>query len=494
MENAIRAFVGVATMPLVWALAFIITVMEIPAAFLSASAVGTVASAVGLPAEIVPELCSAVVYGAVLLSAPRFASLVQRGWLFVAAPALGILGLLVCCIPGQEGLHPLVAMGGVFSLQVALSLLLLMGLELLGGLSSLEVRRVVVGSSMVNAIAMGAAEAAPLLFAFVSLILGSSILAVARKAAPALCEGESKSLRERHVRFPYVLGVGLMVVVASFGFLQELLYQQDSLAVSWVISGTKLAAVAVFVSVLALMGDMNYATLARLIVTLAVAAFLVFLAQGSYSLLPSIVMNIGYSLLEMTTLVIAAELAATARLRPLRLFAAIYLVESIGYIAGCVMAQLSFGAAGFGLRLGAVLLALALVVCAVWVFTEKRVNEFLWGAPSGISGMDVQLLDAGEGAPAGSGSVCGGQEDFSPVKGEGLYGRKVAVLAERCRLSPREVEVLELFAAGRSAAFIAELQFVTINTVRSHIKHIYSKCGVHSRQELITLVERQEVM
>lgn len=491
MKNAIRTFVEVTTMPLVWALAFIITVTEIPAAFLSTSAVGAVASAIGLPAEMVPELCSAVVFCAVLLNPPRFASLVQRGWLFVVAPALGILGLLICCVPGQESLHPLAVMGGVFSLQVALSLLLLIGLELLSGLSSLEVRRVVVGSSIVNAIAMGAAGAAPLLFAFGSLILGSSILAVARKTTPALREGELKSLQERHVEFPYVLAVGLIVVVASFGFLQELLYQQDALAVSWVIFGTKLAAVAVFVGVLTLMGDTNYSTLARLIVTLAVAAFLVFLAQGSYSLLPSIVMNIGYSLLEMTTLVIAAELAATARLRPLCLFAAIYLVESIGYIVGCVMAQLSFGAAGLGLRSGAVLLALALVVCAVWVFTEKRVNEFLWGASNGISDVDVQFLDAGEGALADGGSGCDGQEGFSPAKGEGLYGRKVAALAESYRLSPREVEVLELFAAGRSAAFIAELQFVTINTVRSHIKHIYSKCDVHSRQELITLIEHQ---
>ena len=136
-------------------------------------------------------------------------------------------------------------------------------------------------------------------------------------------------------------------------------------------------------------------------------------------------------------------------------------------------------------------MALALVVCAVWVFTEKRVNEFLWGASNGISDVDVQFLDAGEGALADGGSGCDGQEGFSPAKGEGLYGRKVAALAESYRLSPREVEVLELFAAGRSAAFIAELQFVTINTVRSHIKHIYSKCDVHSRQELITLIEHQ---
>ena len=47
-----------------------------------------------------------------------------------------------------------------------------------------------------------------------------------------------------------------------------------------------------------------------------------------------------------------------------------------------------------------------------------------------------------------------------------------------------------LFAQGRSAVFIGELIFISANTVRTHIKHIYSKLGVHSRQELINLIEQ----
>ena len=38
---------------------------------------------------------------------------------------------------------------------------------------------------------------------------------------------------------------------------------------------------------------------------------------------------------------------------------------------------------------------------------------------------------------------------------------------------------------------LAELTFVSADTVRTHIKHVYTKCDVHSRQELISLIEAQ---
>ncbi len=52
-------------------------------------------------------------------------------------------------------------------------------------------------------------------------------------------------------------------------------------------------------------------------------------------------------------------------------------------------------------------------------------------------------------------------------------------------LSIRELEVLDLFAQGRSAAWIAENLTISKNTVRTHLRAIYSKLDVHSRQELL---------
>ena len=50
-------------------------------------------------------------------------------------------------------------------------------------------------------------------------------------------------------------------------------------------------------------------------------------------------------------------------------------------------------------------------------------------------------------------------------------------------LSPREREILSLLVQGRTAEEIASLLFVAPSTVRSHVKSLYAKLGVHRRIE-----------
>lgn len=57
------------------------------------------------------------------------------------------------------------------------------------------------------------------------------------------------------------------------------------------------------------------------------------------------------------------------------------------------------------------------------------------------------------------------------------------------RLTPREVEIIGYLAHGRSAPFIRDALFISQNTVNTHIKHIYAKTDVNSRQELLDLLE-----
>lgn len=66
--------------------------------------------------------------------------------------------------------------------------------------------------------------------------------------------------------------------------------------------------------------------------------------------------------------------------------------------------------------------------------------------------------------------------------------QRIEALAKQYMLSNREQDVLRLLAQGRDAPFIAKKLFITENTVRSHIKKIYLKMGIHSRQELFSLV------
>ena len=52
-------------------------------------------------------------------------------------------------------------------------------------------------------------------------------------------------------------------------------------------------------------------------------------------------------------------------------------------------------------------------------------------------------------------------------------------------LSDRENEILDLLAEGYRIKEIAAKLFVTINTVRTHIRHIYEKLQVNSRVEAL---------
>ena len=61
-------------------------------------------------------------------------------------------------------------------------------------------------------------------------------------------------------------------------------------------------------------------------------------------------------------------------------------------------------------------------------------------------------------------------------------------------LSPRETEVLELLAKGKSYSMIAQELFVTKETAKSHIKNIYSKLQVNSKSEAIAKATKEKLI
>lgn len=74
------------------------------------------------------------------------------------------------------------------------------------------------------------------------------------------------------------------------------------------------------------------------------------------------------------------------------------------------------------------------------------------------------------------------------VHEEQWFAARCDQIATDHELTSRETEIFALLAQGRTVHGISEKLFVSENTVKSHIKSIYQKLGIHLRSELIELV------
>lgn len=83
-------------------------------------------------------------------------------------------------------------------------------------------------------------------------------------------------------------------------------------------------------------------------------------------------------------------------------------------------------------------------------------------------------------------------------KGERFLPPAIAArLAERiirAALTPREMDVLRLVARGRSNKEIATAMFVTEETVKTHVKALFQKLGVHDRAEAVTVAAQRGLL
>lgn len=119
------------------------------------------------------------------------------------------------------------------------------------------------------------------------------------------------------------------------------------------------------------------------------------------------------------------------------------------------------------------------LVCAFILFSEKEIDNLFMPNNAGEASLDSLL---GEGFQEQSGAG-----DSSKKKGK--FAAAIGEVAKRGELSQRETDVLRCLAMGYESLAIAKTLQVSWNTVRTHTRNIYSKLDVHSKQELIELVD-----
>ena len=143
-------------------------------------------------------------------------------------------------------------------------------------------------------------------------------------------------------------------------------------------------------------------------------------------------------------------------------------------------------------------MVLALLVVSMLVFNDRAVgmvgeraaqdaHEAAGAVRHSVgNGVDSRAAEEGLGAT----EAAGDEPQASGQDRAGTWTRSCLDIASRFGLSQRETEVLFLLAKGRTIAFIADDLGVSFNTAKSHIRHVYVKLGVHTKSELLDMVER----
>ena len=111
-------------------------------------------------------------------------------------------------------------------------------------------------------------------------------------------------------------------------------------------------------------------------------------------------------------------------------------------------------------------------------------------APTAVKATDKAAADPASTSPVAESISTSATAEIDGAEAINSEEVVFALLADDYGLTRREAEVLPYLARGRSAKVIAEALFVSESTIRTHTRRILEKTCLHSKQELIDLVEK----
>ena len=230
----------------------------------------------------------------------------------------------------------------------------------------------------------------------------------------------------------------------------------------------------------------NIAASYRIALPLATGGFLLlaFVWNGGGGVANSLV-AMGWLIADVISWCMIAEAVRETRAPAFLLFGigegAISLLASLGAVLGYFFAS----------RIGSevvALLVLALVV--VYLFSTVVLFVLKDRSLAVLGGWDEEQAAA---SASGCDAAAASAEPAPVLIVEDRVQRSCAVLAARAQLTPRETDVLGCLAQGRSTQYMAEHLCISENTVKSHVRNVYQKLGVHSKQDIIDIINADEV-
>ena len=232
--------------------------------------------------------------------------------------------------------------------------------------------------------------------------------------------------------------------------------------------GVLVVGILVFVGVAVRGGRFDFGLIYRVALPLAVLAlFLVAVFGRSQTMLENFCMSAAYTAQSILIMLIWANICYRYGVSAVWLFGIERGVRQILMWLGRVTAA-AVGSpdilAGYGETLVSLLAIIAVIVATMVLFNEKDLSS-RWGANF----------------------IEGGTDTAAVLRKQELEERCKEV-AQQYKLSAREEEVLQLLAERKTVGIIERELVIANGTAKAHVRHIYQKLDIHTRQELFDLL------
>lgn len=291
------------------------------------------------------------------------------------------------------------------------------------------------------------------------------LLYVAVKRSPS---SEGAAIRPKDAPSMGRLLVLVAVAGFTFAFREPLMATTAFSPGSHTAFGSVIVSAAVLVWVFASEGRVNFTPLLRVVIPLAAIGFLLIPTDMPFTEAVSNFFAVMYGdLVDIVTVLVLANHCWRYRRSALWIFGLVFALRYgfvfLGEGLWGIFDGLGFGEEAMRMAFGIVsAIAIALTV----LLLPDRQTSAEWGL--GMVGPVVDATDIHE---------------------------ETLKVAQRCQrlaaehgLTTREVEVLNLLVEGKTNGELQEILGVSKETVRSHRRNIYTKCGAHSLDDLMDLL------
>ena len=399
-----------------------------------------------------------------MLLAKRIGPLYRRKPVFVASAVM--LTLSTCGMfasiwaPEYASLLglPCALLGGA-----GIGFTILLWSELYGCLNPLRVAMYYSASIIVGALVIYIFEGFKLPWLFtLTMLLPLISLALVRHSFGQLPKAELPSTTWVRFSVPWKAVLMMALYAFAYGTLEQPLY--SSFFGPHSAPGTVIVACVVFGGVLMLGDKFDFNIIYRMALPLMIVALLIIPSLGfSGAAVSNLCISGGYTAMAILIMLICSNICYRYGVSAVWLFG---IERGVRILLMCLGRMLSWAAGTFALgAIDGTYVVGAIGICAVLggtlVFLSERDLSSRWGAT---------FLDQ----TAATREIVQKQE----------VADRCHALASEYGLTTRESEVLLLLAQHKTVGIIERELFIANGTAKAHIRHIYQKLDIHSREEL----------